>query len=169
VTPPLLEHPFLAGLPHAAELTGRARLVEFPRDGRLFDEGAQADRFWLIQTGRVALDLHVPGRADVVIETLGDGDVVGWSWLFPPYAWHFGARAVTDTTAVEFDAAAVRAVCDADPVLGQALLRRFLGVMCDRLQAARIRLLDLYARGPYLETPSAASPPAEAPAAGSRP
>jgi CRP/FNR family transcriptional regulator, cyclic AMP receptor protein len=148
VTPPLLEHPFLAGLPHASELTGRARLVEFAQGARLFDEGGDADRFWLIQSGKVALDLHVPGRTQVVIETLGHGDVVGWSWLFPPYTWHFGAKAVLDTTAVEFDASAVRAICDADPVLGQALIRRFLGVMCDRLQAARIRLLDLYARSP---------------------
>jgi len=147
VTPPLLEHPFIAGLPHTAELAGRARLIEFAPGGRLFDEGDEADRFWLIQTGKVALDLHVPGRDDVVIETLGDGDVLGWSWLFPPYRWHFGARAVADTSAVEFDGPAVRAVCDADPALGYALTRRFLGVMLDRLQSTRIRLLDLYAGG----------------------
>jgi CRP/FNR family cyclic AMP-dependent transcriptional regulator len=143
--PPLLEHPFIAGLPHAAELAGRARHIAFTPGTRLFDEGAEADRFWLIQTGRVALDLHVPGRDDVVIETLGDGDVLGWSWLFPPYRWHFGARAVAATGAVEFDAHAVRAVCDADPLLGYALTRRFLGIMLDRLQSTRIRLLDLYA------------------------
>ncbi|HEU5158403.1 MAG TPA: cyclic nucleotide-binding domain-containing protein [Streptosporangiaceae bacterium] len=142
---PLLEHPFVAGLPHAAELAGRARRTEFPPGARLFEEGDEADRFWLIQTGKVALDLHVPGREDVVIETLGDGEVLGWSWLFPPYRWHFGARAVADTHAVEFDGQAVRAVCDADPTLGYALTRRFLGVMLDRLQSTRIRLLDLYA------------------------
>jgi CRP/FNR family transcriptional regulator, cyclic AMP receptor protein len=145
VTPPLLEHPFVAGLPHAAELAGRARSTEFAPGSRLFDEGDEADRFWLIQTGKVALDLHVPGREGVVIETLGDGEVLGWSWLFPPYRWHFGARAVATTHAVEFDGRAVRAVCDADPLLGYALTRRFLGVMLDRLQSTRVRLLDLYA------------------------
>jgi CRP-like cAMP-binding protein len=147
VTPPVIEHSFLAGMPHASALADRARFAVFNAGSRLFDEGADADRFWLIQTGRVALDLHAPGR-DVVIETLGDGDVLGWSWLFPPYRWHFGASAVTDTRAIEFDAGAVRAVCDADPVLGYALTQRFLGVMLDRLQATRIRLLDLYSGGP---------------------
>jgi CRP/FNR family transcriptional regulator, cyclic AMP receptor protein len=155
VTPPLLEHPFVAGLPHAAELAGRARHTDFAPGSRLFDEGDEADRFWLIQTGKVALDLHAPGRDWVVIETLGDGEVLGWSWLFPPYRWHFGARAVAFTQAVEFDGRAVRAVCDADPVLGYALSRRFLGVMLDRLQATRIRLLDLYAvDGPGQGIPS---------------
>ncbi|HEY7484907.1 MAG TPA: cyclic nucleotide-binding domain-containing protein [Streptosporangiaceae bacterium] len=146
MTPPLLEHQFLAGLPHAADLTGRARKAEFASGSRLFDEGGDADRFWLLQGGRVALDLHVPGRGAAVIETIASGEVLGWSWLFPPYTWHFGATALVDTCAIEFDARAVRAVCDADPALGYALTQRFLGVMADRLQAARIRLLDLYSR-----------------------
>jgi CRP-like cAMP-binding protein len=94
------------------------------------------------------LDLHVPGRGAAVIETIASGEVLGWSWLFPPYTWHFGATALADTCAIEFDARAVRAVCDADPALGYALTLRFLGVMADRLQAARIRLLDLYSGSP---------------------
>lgn len=143
-----LEHPFLAGLPLASALEIHARAVTFAPGSRIFEEDGAADRFWLIHTGRVALDLHATGRGDVVIETLGDGDVLGWSWLFPPYRWHFGAKALTATHAIEFDAASVRAACFADPVLGHALTGRFLGVMADRLQATRIRLLDLYAGSP---------------------
>jgi CRP/FNR family transcriptional regulator, cyclic AMP receptor protein len=140
-----LEHPFLAGLPRVLALQECARATSFTPGSRIFEENGEADRFWLIHTGRVALDLHTPGRGDVVIETLGDGDVLGWSWLFPPYRWHFGAIALTGTDAIEIDAASVRSACFADPVLGHALTGRFLGVMADRLQAARIRLLDLYA------------------------
>jgi CRP/FNR family cyclic AMP-dependent transcriptional regulator len=143
-----LEHPFLAELPRVSALEPYARAVTFTSGNRIFEENGEADGFWLIHRGRVALDLHVPGSGDVVIETLGDWDVLGWSWLFPPYRWHFGAKALTGTNAIEFDAAPVRAACFADPVLGHALTGRFLGVMADRLQAARIRLLDLYAGSP---------------------
>jgi hypothetical protein len=80
----------------------------------------------------------------VVIETLDAGTVLGWSWLFPPYAWHFGATAAASTLAVEFDAQGVRRLCDEDPVLGYALVQRFTRVVVDRLQSTRIRLLDLY-------------------------
>ena len=111
---------------------------------RLFHEGYPAHRFWLIRQGRVALDFPVPGRGDVVIEHLGPGTVVGWSWLFPPYRWHFGAVAAEQTLAVELDGPGVRRLCDDDPVLGYDLTTRFAAVLVDRLQAARVRLLDLY-------------------------
>jgi CRP-like cAMP-binding protein len=120
--------------------------VVFPADARLFDEGAEADRFWLLRGGRVALDICVPGRQpEALVETLGPGQLLGWSWICPPYRWHLGARAVTAVEATEFPATGVLALCAADPELGYALMRRFTEVVAERLQATRIRLLDLYA------------------------
>jgi CRP-like cAMP-binding protein len=110
---------------------------------RLFHEGGHADRFWLIRDGRVDIDIHVPGRGDVVIDTLGPGAVLGWSWLFPPYRWHFGAVAAETTLGVELDGPGVRELCRRHPSLGYELTTRFMQVMLDRLQATRMRLLDL--------------------------
>jgi CRP-like cAMP-binding protein len=139
-------HPFLDGLePRWLEmLSHRARRSVRHPGHRLFREGGVADRFWLIRGGRMALDVNVPGRGDVVVETLGPDTVVGWSWLFPPYRWHFGAVAVEETLTIEFDGPRVRALCDQEPALGYALSLRFMAVMLDRLQNTRIRLLDVY-------------------------
>jgi CRP/FNR family transcriptional regulator, cyclic AMP receptor protein len=144
---------FLSGLaePHAEALVELGRTVEFRAGHRLFAEGGTADRFWLIRCGQVALDVHVPGRGPVLLETLGAGQVLGWSWLAEPHRWHFGAVSREPTEAVEFEAAAVRARCAADPEFGCALLGRFLPVLVNRLQATRVRLLDLYA--PHGGTP----------------
>ncbi|MEW1721949.1 cyclic nucleotide-binding domain-containing protein [Streptomyces sp. NPDC093109] len=118
--------------------------VYFPQDERIFEEGSQADTFWIIHTGTVALDLCVPGRRRVTVETLGVGDLLGWSWLFPPHQWHFGAEAFSPVRAHEFDAAAVRSMCEADPVLGYALTRTVAQILGRRLEAARTKLLDHY-------------------------
>ncbi len=140
-------HPFFAVFTgeQRAALAGSGSAVEFAPGERLFDEGGSADRFWLIEDGGIALDMRVPGRGDQVVETLGSGTVLGWSWLHPPYRWHFGATARLATTAIEFDAPAVRCRCDADPAFGYAALRSFTPVITERLQATRLRLLDLYA------------------------
>jgi CRP-like cAMP-binding protein len=101
--------------------------------------------FWLIERGGIALDMRVPGRGDQIVETLGPGTVLGWSWLHRPYRWHFGAVARLATTAIAFDAASVRRRCEADPAFGYAMLSAFTPVITERLQTTRIRLLDLYA------------------------
>ncbi|MGD0245055.1 MAG: cyclic nucleotide-binding domain-containing protein [Streptosporangiaceae bacterium] len=119
--------------------------VAFEAGERLFDEGGVADMFWLIEQGGTALDMRVPGRGDQIVETLGPGTVLGWSWLHPPYRWQFGAVARLATTAIAFDAASVRRRCEADPAFGYAMLRAFTPVITERLQATRLRLLDLYA------------------------
>jgi CRP-like cAMP-binding protein len=139
-------HPFLVGLgPEAlARLSTRATPREFCGGARIFDEGGTADRFWLIVAGHIRLDAYVPGRGYVLIESLGEGTVLGWSWLFPPHAWQFGATAVQPTATVEFDGPGVHAICETDPALGFDLVRRFMQVVVGRLQATRIRLLDLY-------------------------
>ncbi|UFR00315.1 cyclic nucleotide-binding domain-containing protein [Streptomyces sp. Go40/10] len=132
---------------HREQLMGLAREVSFEAGTRLFEEGRRADRFWIVRTGTVALDLHVPGRRPAVIESLGNGELVGWSWHFPPHLWHLGAEAVGPVRAWEFDAESVRTMCAADPELGRAVAVWVGRVIAQRLHATRIRLLDLYA--PY--------------------
>ncbi|MFG2325935.1 cyclic nucleotide-binding domain-containing protein [Streptomyces sp. NPDC048568] len=138
-----------SGLPteHRARLLRAAREVSFAAGSRLFEEGGRADRFWIVRTGSVTLDLRVPGRRAAVIESLGHGELVGWSWHFPPYRWHLGAEAMTPVRAWEFDAEAVRALCARDPAFGRAVAVWVGNVVAQRLHAARIRLLDLY--GPH--------------------
>jgi CRP-like cAMP-binding protein len=139
----LAAHPFLSGLTEErlARLATWARRAPFHAGARIFSEGGPADRFWLIRDGKVRLDAAVPGRGDVEIEVLGPDTALGWSWLFPPYRWHFGAVAVEPTLTVELNGAGVRRLCDDDPALGYDLTQRFTRVVVERLQAARARLL----------------------------
>jgi CRP-like cAMP-binding protein len=140
------KHPWIAGLPtDQVNLIGEhAREVRFHAGQVIFAEGEHADRFWLISEGQVALVLEIPARGTVLVETLTAGDSLGWSWLFPPYRWQFGAVAVSETRAIEIDGVAVRAACEADPSLCAAIYRRVSATTVERLQATRLRLLDLY-------------------------
>lgn len=139
-------HPFLAGLPEPwlQQLVAYATPVVLSAGHRLFREHQDANRFWLICSGCVALDFQVPDRRDVVIETVGPGGVVGWSWLYPPHQWHFGAVAMQQGSAVEFDAAGVRRLMSDDEALGRQLSHRFMRVVVGRLRAARARLLEVH-------------------------
>ena len=132
---------------HRDRLMGLAREVSFEAGKRLFEEGRKADRFWIIRTGTVLLDLHVPGRRAAVIESLGHGELLGLSWHYAPFVWQLGAEALSPVRAWEFDARAVRAACTQDPEFGRAIATWVGRVVAHRLQASRIRLLDLYA--PY--------------------
>jgi CRP/FNR family transcriptional regulator, cyclic AMP receptor protein len=140
----LSAHPFLHGMSHdqLGVLAEVASDVTFPARHRLFEDGGNANRFWLIQSGHVNLDLQVPGEGPVVIETIGMGELLGWSWLFPPFRWAFGAVAATPVEAFEFDAPAVREACVAQPGLGHELNQRVTRVLAKRLQATRIRLIS---------------------------
>jgi len=142
----LADHPFLRGMSAdcVALLGAAAVAVSVPAGRRLFDEGAPADKCWLLTRGNVALDLHMPGQRNLIVETLGSGDVIGFSWLSPPHVWQFGAETVEPTGAFELDGAAVTALCDTHPDLGYQIALRMLAAAVRRLQATRIRLLDLY-------------------------
>ena len=142
----LRDVPVFHGLP-ADDLTllaGCAQNVHFDAGAMLFREGDAADTFFLIRHGSVALEMYVPARGPAIIETLEAGEVVGWSWLFPPYRWHFDARALTPLRATAFDGACLRGKCEDDPKLGFELMSRFAQVLIERLQWTRLRLLDLY-------------------------
>ena len=142
----LPEHPFFAGLDDdtIAFISGCAKNEHVRKGKLLFKEGKPADAFYVVRHGAVALEVHTPERGPIVIDRLGDGDVVGWSWLVPPYRWVFDARAVQETSLVAFDGACLRGKCEDDPALGYALMQRVSMVMFDRLKTARVRLLDLY-------------------------
>ncbi len=142
----VLDAPVFAGLDarFAGQLAGCAKNAGFSSGASIFREGDPADTFWLIRRGRVALELNTPNRGGLMIETLEAGEVLGWSWLFPPYRWHFDARAIGDVRAVAVDGACLRGKCDEDPALGYDLVLRFSQVMIERLRATRLRLLDVY-------------------------
>jgi CRP-like cAMP-binding protein len=139
----------IGGIPkeHLDRLLAFGRPVTFEPGTRLFEEGRPARAFWIVEGGFVCLDVHVPGHHAATVETLGTGELIGWSWLFPPYQWHLGARAVGAVRALEFDAGAVRAECERDPAFGRAITLACAQVIAGRLQRSRLRLLDLY--GPH--------------------
>src|SRR5262245_45835913 len=141
--------PFFAGLDpeRMSLLAGCAGTVRFDAGATIFRQGDPADLFYVLRYGAVALETFVPGRGPVVIETLEAGEVLGWSWLFEPYRWHFDARALGVVRATGFDGACLRGKCEDDPVLGYELMGRFAQVVIERLQWTRIRLLDLYGNG----------------------
>jgi CRP-like cAMP-binding protein len=141
--------PVFRGLPqaHLELIAGCGQNTGFEAGNYLFREGEAADTFFLLRHGRVQLEIFAPGRGAVAIQTVEEGDVVGWSWLFPPYRWHFDARALDSVRAVAFDGACLRRKCDDDHTLGYELLGRFSPVMLERLQATRMQLLDVYGNG----------------------
>jgi CRP-like cAMP-binding protein len=138
-------HPFFAGLDSdALALLAGCAVNMHARPGEyLFREGEPADSFFVIREGRVALEMRLPTGA-AVLDTAEQGEVLGWSWLVPPYRWTFDGRAVDHVRAVRFDGGCLREKCAADPDLGYAFLQRIVQVMSERLHSARVRLLDLY-------------------------
>ncbi|MCA1909083.1 MAG: cyclic nucleotide-binding domain-containing protein [Magnetospirillum sp.] len=145
--PVIDEHPFFKGIDLALRdlLVGCAANERFEAGTMLFRQGDAADKFYLIRAGTVAIEIDQPGQPPIVVETLTEGEVVGWAWIVEPYRATFDARAVTLVRALSFDAKCLRRKMEADPVLGYDVLRRFVPVMAHRLSAARLQMLDLYA------------------------
>jgi CRP/FNR family transcriptional regulator, cyclic AMP receptor protein len=129
---------------HLETIAGCATTARFGVGDYIFREGGPADTFYVIRSGTVALETHVPGRGPALLMTLQNEDVLGWSWLFSPYRWHFDARAVAPVRALAFDGACLRDKSMQDHDLGYELMRRFAEVMVSRLQATRMQLLDVY-------------------------
>lgn len=129
-------------------LATTATEVMFPARHRIFTDGGNADRFWLIESGYVTLDMIVPGEGRTVIGRVGIGGLLGWSWLVPPYQWLFGAKCATEVRAIEFNAAAVRELCAADPALRDELVQRLFEVTVLRLRDTRATLItrDFWSR-----------------------
>jgi len=142
----LAEHAFFHGLPpeHLETLVGCAANVTFEPGEALLREGDQADRFFVIREGKIAVEVFEPVKGAITIETIDAGEVLGWSWLFPPYKSHFDARALTRVRAFALDGACLRRKCEVDTDLGYELMWRFNRIVVERLEATRMQLLDLY-------------------------
>lgn len=145
----LAAHPFFQGFDpkHIDYLGGCASEMSFVADAYLFREGEPAGQFFIVERGLIALETYAPQRGQLLIETLGEGEVVGWSWLFPLARWHFSGRAVRDMRVAVLDAACVRAQMEQDTAFGYVLMKRFSQVIAQRLQATRLQLLDVYKVG----------------------
>ena len=141
-------HPFLAGMNRTqlALLQDCAMATRFKTGQTILREGEFANRFYLIESGKVVLESAVGLGKPVVIETIGAGDLLGWSWMFPPYVWHFSARAIEPTEAIFFYGTILREYCEKDHSLGYELFKRMSAVMVKRLQAARGTMLAIHSK-----------------------
>lgn len=142
----LAEAPTFTGMSpaHLELIAGCGHNEVFEAGSYLMREGDPADRFYVLRRGRVAMEIFVPQRGALTVETIGPGDLVGWSWLTPPFRVHLDTRVLEEAHALSFDAACLRGKCDDDAELGYELMRRFIPVIVERLQATRVRLLDVY-------------------------
>lgn len=158
-------HPFFAGLGNSAIqlIAGCAANVHFAAGEHIFEAEDPASTFYVIRHGRVALEVHSHTRGPLIIDTMEEGEVLGWSWLVPPYRYFGDARAVTPVSATMLDGTCLRGKCEADPELGYQLLKRVTTVMYQRLQSARVRLLDLYGPRVVPGVVSSGFPPGPAP------
>lgn len=126
-------------------LAGCAKNVRYNAGDYIFRESQPADTFYMLRHGTVALELHVPGRHPLVVESVAPGGMLGWSWIVPPYHWAFDARCNSLVRAIAFDGACLRGKMEDDHALGYELMRRFMTVLADRLNGTRLRLVDMYA------------------------
>ena len=143
----IAEHPFWHRLKsdYFPRLKECASELHFGVQQQIFLEGSDADRFYLIRAGRVALETFAPGIGTITIQTIGEGEALGWSWLFPPYQWHFSARSIDETQVVAFDARTLRQKAEEDHDFGYDITMRVGQILLQRLQATRMQLLDFYA------------------------
>ena len=142
----LSKHPFFDGLDRRyIELAvGCAANVRFNAGEVIFHEGEEANNFYLIREGKIALEVYVPGHGSLTVQTLHDGEILGWSWLIPPYHWRFDARAAEMTRAIAFDGKCLRDKCEVDHDMGYELLKRMASILGERLDSTRFQLRDIY-------------------------
>jgi CRP-like cAMP-binding protein len=144
--PILAEHAFLKDLEprYLKLLAGCASMVNFPSNQIIFKEGEVAKQFFLIRSGHVALEIHTHRRGSIIVQTLGEGDVLGWSWFIEPNLWNFDARTIELTRAITVDAECVLNLCDEYPDFEIKFMRRFGKVLVDNIKSLRLQLVDFY-------------------------
>lgn len=147
--PLLAEHPFLKGMPkkYLKILTGCASNIRFEPGEFIFRQGEDAEHFYLIREGQVALETFSSDRGPINVETIEGGSVLGWSWLVFPYHWHFDAHVKQPTRAIALNGQCIRKKFEKDNGLGYEMMKRFLPVITERLQATRIQMQDIYSKG----------------------
>src|ERR1051326_6616073 len=139
----IVSHPFFEGMKpeHLEDIAGCATEATFEPDQILFREGEPANKFYLIQSGRIALEAPEPGDWPVGVQELGGGDVLGWSWLFPPFVWHFQARALEPTGVIVLDGAHLLVAAERNPDFGYELMKRVAHVLIHWVPVSRIQIL----------------------------
>ena len=144
----LAEHPFLNGMSEAQLelLVGCASNVVFKAGEFIIREGEDAEKFYIIRHGKVLIETHLPQKGTIIIRSRTAGEILGWSWLVPPYRWHFDARAVEVTRAIALDGKCLREKCEEDHDLGYEIMKRFALIIAERLEATRLQLLDIYGK-----------------------
>ncbi len=147
--PLLAEHPFVRGMNQSQieTIAGCASNARFETGQYLFREGEEANQFYILRKGRIAIEAASPTRDPIVIHTYGDGEILGWSWLVPPYRWRFSGKALELTRVLMLDGKCLRGKCERDHDLGYELLKRFADILASRLDAARLQLIDMYDKG----------------------
>lgn len=146
LAPIIAVQPFFEDMsPDQLELiAGCASNVRFNSGDFIYRQGEEANRFYLIRQGRVSLELFIPGRGSFAVQSIGPGDLLGWSWLFPPYRWKFDARATDVTRAIAFDGECLRKKCELSPILGYEMMKRLAIIVSQRLQATHLQLISMY-------------------------
>ena len=144
----LAEHPFLNGMNEAQLelLAGCASNVVFKAGEFIFREGEAAEKFYFIRHGKILIETHIPQKGTIIIRSREAGEILGWSWMVPPYRWHFDARAVELTRAIALDGKCLRGKCENDHDLGYEIMRRFALIIAERLEATRLELMDIYGK-----------------------
>ncbi len=144
--PLIAEHPFFKNLDksYLELIVGCASNVRFDAGQFIFREGEEANQFYIVRQGKVVLESCAPGREPIRLQTFSDGEILGWSWLVPPYHWQFDAQAVELTRAIIFDGECLRNKCQEDHNFGYELLSRLIPEIGKGLEAARMQLLDVY-------------------------
>lgn len=145
----LAAHPFFNGLPqfYLHQLAGLATSVEYAPDQYIFHEGELAEYFYVLIEGKVVLEAFAPDRGTLFIETIGAGEVLGWSWLFEPYRWHFSAHVIERARAIELHGPSLRHMCERDYAFGYRFVKSIANIIVQRLQMTRLQLLDVYQTG----------------------
>jgi CRP/FNR family transcriptional regulator, cyclic AMP receptor protein len=148
IEPLLAGHPFFKGLnpEHLKLIVGCSSNKVFAPDEFLFREGEEANTFFIIRSGRVKVETFSPKCGPITIQTEGDGEILGWSWLVPPYRWRFDAKAAEQTRVIAIDGKCLREKCESDHNLGYELMKRFALIIAERLEATRLQLLDVYGK-----------------------
>ncbi|MBU1470861.1 MAG: cyclic nucleotide-binding domain-containing protein [candidate division Zixibacteria bacterium] len=142
----LSAHPFLSGMTaqQIEVLVGCASNAVFKPGEFIIREGQPADHFYFIRHGLVQIETHIPQRGALIIRTRHEGEVLGWSWMIPPYRWHFDARVSELTRVIAMDGKCLRDKCDHDHDLGYEIMKRFSLIIAERLEATRLQLMDVY-------------------------
>ncbi len=144
----LENHPFISGFSreHIDLMVGCAKNVVIKENEYLFKEGENANSFYIIRSGKITLEIFSHTKGAIQIQTLHEGDIIGWSWMIPPYKWKFDAKAMEDCRIIELDGKCLRTKCEKDFGLGYELMKRLAHVFEERIHALRLQLIDMYSK-----------------------